>query len=476
MAIRNNTTYLTLLFLAVASTACHIPGNLQKTENRSVPAAYRNSMDTTNIAHINWADYFSDSNLVALIDTALLHNQELNIVQQEIAISQNEIRARKGEYLPFIGVAAAGDYEKTGRYTWRNGVEENINNVKDPELLESRSDFIFGATASWELDVWKKLRNAKAAAAEKYLAGIEGRHFLVTTLIAELAASYYELMMLDNLVEIVEKNVLLQQDALTVAREQKEAAKLTQLAVNRFEAQLLRTQNILNDLRQRIIETENRINFLSGRFPSPIKRNSSAFFSLFPDTLQAGIPSQLLTNRPDIRRAEHDLAATRLEVKAARANFYPSFRITAQSGFQAFNPVYLVNPEALVFNLAGDLAAPLVNRNSIKASYYTANAKQVQAAYAYEQTVLQAHVDVVNELARLENTRKSVETKSQEVSLRTQSVAIAGSLFNSARADYVEVLFSQEEVLDARMELTEIQMQLIRAKINLYRALGGGWR
>ena len=469
-----NRSFITALIIASLGGCVPLLKNT-KTENKAVPSSFNNSTDTVTIGKLKWKDYFSDPNLIALIDTALKNNQELNIIKQEIEISKNEVRARKGEYLPFLGLITGAGYEKIGKYTWRGGIEENIDLKHNPETIESKSDFLIGVSASWELDIWKKLHNSKKAAFARYLSSIEGKNFMVTTLIAEIANSYYELMAFDNLLDIVQKNILVQNDALKVVKGQKDAAKVTQLAVNRFEAQLLNTQNLQYEINQKITETENRINFLTGRFPIPIQRSSADFYILTIDSVQIGIPSQLLINRPDIRQAEKELVAAKLDIKVARANFYPSIRITAQSGFQAFNPKYLVNPQAMVYNLAGELVAPLINRNAIKATYYSANAKQIQAVFKYEQTILKSHIDVLNELAKIDNYSKSYATKSKEVNILVQSVTIANNLFNSARADYAEVLLTQREVLDSKMELIEIKMKQINTKINIYKALGGGW-
>jgi outer membrane protein TolC len=183
----------------------------------------------------------------------------------------------------------------------------------------------------------------------------------------------------------------------------------------------------------------------------------------------------LLANRPDIRQAEKELVAAKLNVKAARSNFYPSVRITARSGFQSFNPLHVVNPAALIYNLAGDLMAPLINKKAITATYANANATQIQAMYKYEQTILNAYVNVMNELAKIENYAQSYNSKLKQVNILIQSITIANNLFNSARADYNEVLLTQREVLESKMELIEIKMKQINAKINIYKALGGGW-
>lgn len=450
--------------------------NNTKNENKSVPNSFVGSKDTLNIAKVKWKQYFDDPNLIALIDTALKNNQELNIMTQEIEMSKNEIRARKGEYLPFVGLQAAAGAEKLGKYTWRGGVEDNLVLKNNPEVIESKSDYLIGANASWEIDVWKKLRNAKKVAVYKYLSTIEGKNFMITNLIAEIANSYYELMALDNMLELLQNNMRIQSDALRVVKEEKNAAKVSQLAVNRFEAQLLHTQNLQFEVKQQIIETENRINFLTARFQAPIKRNSVIFFDLATDSIQSGVPSQLLANRPDIKQAELALSAAKLDLKVARANFYPSIKITAGVGFNAFDPSLLINPKSLIYNLAGDLVAPLVNRNAIKANYYISNAKQVQAVYNYEKTILNAHLDVVNQLSRMNNYEQSYNTKAKEVDILNQSVGISNSLFQSARADYMEVLLTQREALESKIELIEIKVKQMNAKVQIYRALGGGWK
>ncbi|HCB44791.1 MAG TPA: RND transporter, partial [Algoriphagus sp.] len=192
--------------------------------------------------------------------------------------------------------------------------------------------------------------------------------------------------------------------------------------------------------------------------------------------VQAEIPSQLLINRPDIRQAELELAAAKLDVKVARANFYPSFRITAGLGFQAFNARYLLtSPESMLYGLAGDLMAPLVNRNAIKAQYQTANSKQLQAVYEYEQRILNGYYEVSNQMAKISNLEQSANLKARQVQALTESIAISSSLFRSARADYMEVLLTQRDALESKMELIETKAQQMNAMVHLYQALGGGW-
>ena len=462
--------------VCLGCTACKIPALIEKNEDKTVPANYYNSQDTINSAKLNWKEYFSDPNLTALIDTALKNNQELNITLQEIEIARNEIRARKGEYLPFVGIKAGAGVEKVARYTSRGAMEANTEIKPGKEMPEPLADFDLAVQATWEIDAWHKLHNAKKAAVNRYLSTVEGKNFVITNLIAEIANSYYELLALDNQLDIVKKNIDIQNNALEIVKLQKEATRVTELAVKKFEAEVLNTKSLRYDILQQITETENRINFLLGRQPQPVLRNAQAFNAFVPNAVHAGVPSQLLANRPDIKQAELDLAAAKLDVKVAKAQFYPSLGISASVGYQAFNPSYLFRtPESVLYSLAGDLVAPLVNKNAIKATYYNANAKQIQAVYNYERTILNAYFEVANQLAKINNLEKSYDLKAKQVEALTQSIDISNDLFRSARADYMEVLLTQRDALESKFELVETKKKQMNAIVNIYQALGGGW-
>jgi NodT family efflux transporter outer membrane factor (OMF) lipoprotein len=463
--------------LALAVGACKTPALVQKQENRTVPSSYVGGApdSTNNVGQVRWREFFTDPNLVALIDTALVRNQELNITRQELEIAQQEVRLRKGEYLPFVGLGAQAAADRVGRYTLQGATEETVD-IHERRTPDPLTNFQIGAFASWEVDIWHKLRNARKAAVSRYLASVEGRNFTTTNLIAEIANSYYELLALDNQLAIVRQNIEIQTNALRAVQMQKDAARVTELAVKRFEAQVQNTRSRQFTIQQRITETENRINFLVGRYPQPVVRNDQTFNELVPKVVQAGVPAQLLQNRPDIRQAEQNLAAAKLDVQVARANFYPRLSIDAAAGFQAFRPGLLINaPESMLLTLAGNAAAPLINRNGIKALYYSANARQTQAAFEYERTILNGYIEVANQLANISNLQRSYEAKSREVEALNQSISISNSLFNSARADYTEVLFTQRDALESKFDLIETKMQQLNATVNVYRALGGGW-
>jgi NodT family efflux transporter outer membrane factor (OMF) lipoprotein len=457
--------------------ACSVPSVVQKTENSKTPETFKGaSGDSLNSAKIKWRDFFTDPYLISLIDTALRRNQELNIILQDINIANNEVRARKGAYLPFVNIGGGAGFDKSGRYT-RQGAVDASTNIENGKLIpEVLPDYLLAANVSWEVDIWKKLRNARKSAVYNYLGTTAGKNFMVTNLVAEIANSFYELMALDNQLFIIKQNIEIQTNALEIVKLEKKAAKVTELAVRRFEAEVLKNRSRIPRVQQAIIETENHINFLIGRFPQPIQRNSWTFIDLVPDSIHAGIPSQLLMNRPDIKQAELDLAAAKLDVKVARMYFYPSLNITGAIGFEAFNPAYLISkPESMMYNLGAGLFGPLINRNAIKATYYSASARQIQAAFNYERTILTAYIEVANQLSNIGNLKKSYEMRARQVETLTRSIDFSTSLFKSARADYMEVLLTQRDALDSKFELIETKRMQMNAMVNIYRALGGGW-
>jgi multidrug efflux system outer membrane protein len=461
--------------LAAACAAGCVPslnGNEPREPNKKLPSSFgAASTDTTSAAQRTWSELFGSAELRALIGTALKNNQELNAQLQEIIVARNEVSARQGEYLPKVNAGAGAGVEKVGKHT-SQGASDEANGV--PENL---GNFTFGLSGSWEVDVWKRLRNAAKAAGLRYLATIEARNFMVTQIVAEIARSYYELITIDNQLDVLKRNIEIQKNALEVVKVEKVAARVTELAVQRFEAEVLKNQSHLYDLEQERVQAENRINFLVGRYPQPVNRSAAELKAPLPDVFQSGVPAQLLENRPDVRQAELMLEASKLDVKVAKAAFYPSLSIDAGVGYRSFNIEHLVTtPESLMYGVAGNLTAPLLNRAAITAQYRSANAKQLQAVFNYEKTLLQAFTDVVNQLALIENLKKSYELQSKQVETLAKSVESSNILFQAARADYMEVLLTRRDSLEAEMGQIETKRRQLHAMVNVYQALGGGWR
>jgi len=452
---------------------------LEKKPTFNVPTKYdtpqlKGSISIDSAASISWRHFFSDPYLVSLIETALANNQEFNIAIQDIQIAANEVKERQAAYLPKVGLGGGGSYIKPSENT-PEGVLDKITErgfYRYPDF-----NLNLGPSLSWEVDIWKKLRNAKEAARLRMVAQYEVRNFLISRLVTEIARNYYELMALDTSLKILDENISIQEAAFHKMQLLKRYAKANQLAVNRFEAQLLKTKSQRFETKQSIVEKENRLKFLCGIYAeAPILRSSDQFMTMPVDELQTGVPAQLLENRADIRQAAAAIKATKLDLKSVKAELYPSVAITAGSGFSGFSPALLFKPQSLLYNAIGDISVPLINRKAIIARIQTADARQTQAVLTYEQTLLKAYTDVLNQVSNIRNMQQAFDMKKAEVVLLDQSTVIANDLFKYAKATYVEVLLTQEEKLNAEKELVEVKLNLVGSRLNLYRALGGGWR
>jgi len=434
------------------------------------------AQDKSNSASVNWKELFDDPDLLGLIKVAIENNKEVNIMLQRMNTAQNEIQERKGEYLPFVGLGVGADVEKVGHYTRDGAAERALHIVDEEEIPEYLGNYQFGLYSSWEIDVWKKLRNSAQVAALEYMASKEGKNFLVTNLVAEIAHSYYELVALDNQLMNLEQNIELQKEGIEVVKQLKQYGRANMVAIKRYQGEVSKNKSEIYEILQEIIEVENKINFLMGRVPQPIRRASGGFLELTPKMIQTGIPSQLLQNRPDIRQAELELNAAELNIDVARANFYPSLEIKAGIGYQAFQTQYLFSPESMAVSLAGEIMAPIFNRNAIIANHKNANARQIQAAYEYEQTVINAFTEVANKISNISNLEQQYQLKRDQVDKLIESIELVNQLFVSGRAEYLEILLTQREALEAKMELIEIKQKQVVGTVDMYRALGGGWQ
>lgn len=239
---------------------------------------------------------------------------------------------------------------------------------------------------------------------------------------------------------------------------------------------MLNLQSFRLEIVQQITETESRINFLAGRYPQPVVRDTFSFATTIPAQVKMGIPSALLRNRPDIRQAELEMMAAKADVQSAKAAFYPSVNIIAGVGLQAFKPELLFKPESTIYGLLGSLTAPLINKSAIKAEFNRANAIQLEALYNYQKSIVNGYVEVYNEMLRIKNLQQVFELKTQEVSVLTQSIDISTDLFRFGRANYLEVLITQQNALQSGLELINTKKNQFLSTVNIYKALGGGWR
>jgi NodT family efflux transporter outer membrane factor (OMF) lipoprotein len=409
-----------------------------------------------------------------LIDQALAANRELLALNEEVEVARNEFLARTGAYLPFAALRGSVGVDKPSLFTPLGAAEKDLEFLPGHHFPDPLPNFLLSLDFFWRLDIWRELRNARDAAAQRYFAAIERRNYFVTRLIAEIAENYFALMALDQRLTNLDRIIELQQDSLEIARRRFKAGRTSDLPVERFLASIRKFQSDKLIVRQDIIQAENRINFLVNRFPQPVERISARFYDLkFP--LSVGVPAQLLQYRPDVRQAERELEAAGLDVKVARAHFFPRVDLTGGVGYQAFDLRYLFwTPEALIYNVAADLVVPLINKRAIQAEFRTANARQLESVYNYQRVILNAFTEVVNRLSKVENYGRSIQIKRQQLEALEAAVEIANRLYQAARTEYLDVLIAQRDLWDARLELIETRQQQLDAIAMAYQALGGG--
>jgi multidrug efflux system outer membrane protein len=442
-----------------------------------LPESFGGVNDSISSASRGWREYFRDPGLTVLIDTALKNNLDLLTAFQRIEMARSNVRMSKGAMLPMVSAYASAAQRKFGLYTM-DGAGNITTPIDGEELVPIHlPDYYVGFQASWELDIWGKLRNRKVAALSRYLASVEGRNWAITNLVSEVASNYYELLSLDQQLDIIKETIALQENAFNIITIQKQAGKANELAVKQFEAQFINSKALELEMKQAILETENKINFLLGRYPQPIARSKSLLTSYVVVNPDIGLPSDLLRFRPDVKQAELDLLAAKADVRSARAAFYPSLNITGTYGFQAFKTAYLfTSPQSTAYTLLGGLTAPLINRSAIKAEFRNAKASQIEAMYNYQKAVLNGYIEVYNELFSIRNLDSVYTLKNREVELLNQSIETSSELFRTGRANYLEIIITQQNALQARLDLVNLRKRQFDSSLNLYKALGGGWQ
>ncbi|RCH55106.1 TolC family protein [Mucilaginibacter hurinus] len=473
--------YILLSIPAIlVTTGCQNYKVATTTANIKLPATYTGVTDTLSIARLPIKQFFADPYLVNLIDTAIAANPDILTALQRVEMAKANLRFNASKLLPQINITGNAGVEKYGDYTM-NGVgnydtnfSPNINN--NQRIPNPVPNYFLGFQSSWEIDLWGKLNNRKKAAYARFLASNHGYRLVITSLTAQIAQAYYQLLALDTELGIIKKNIGLQENALEIVKIQKQGGRATELAVQQFQAQLLRTKGLEYSTRQQIKETENRLNFLTGGFDRPVARDSSITSAALPPLLAAGIPSQLLLNRPDIQAAELELKAMNADIKAARANFLPSLTLTPYVGYNAFKAALLFDPGSVTYGVLGGLTAPLFNRKMLKAELERTIAESKVAVYNYQKNILAGFQEVSNGLNGIENYNRFYRMKEQELQALNNALSVANDLYLVGRANYLEIITAQRSVLDAELELANTKRNIFLSAVNLYQAVGGGWR
>jgi outer membrane protein, multidrug efflux system len=473
------------LYLASASLfiySCSVPKELNTEKKIVPPPAFRVDvpMDTS-YQQVNWNTYFKDPYLVGLIDTAIQYNMDLQMANQRIYASRANLMASKNALLPQVNAAVSTGVTRFGDYTI-DGVgnfdtNKSINIDEKQQIPNPVPDYWAGIHTSWEIGFSGKLQHRKKANYHKLLASEYGKQYLTTQLVAEVARLYYELLTLDTELEIIKRNILLQERANEIVAIQKESGRINELAVKQFQAQVLKSKSLESIKQQEIVETENALNTVIGRYPQKIHRKDTIDIGDIPAMLKAGVPSNLLRNRPDIQQSEKEYLASTYQLKSAKAMFYPSITIQSNVGVNAFkSSLWFDYPASLAYGVLGGVSAPLLNRNQVMSNYRNAYAEKNEAFLKYQKSVLSGVEEVSTEMNRMKSYQRVSELKTAEVETLIQAVGISNELFLTGYANYIEVLMVRQNRLESELQLAQAHKQQFFSSIFLYRALGGGWK
>lgn len=477
--LNKNRSVFSLLFLVLLA-GCQVYAPTQRPQPAVPPVSFTGGTDSASVGDLDWKTFFSDPDLERLIDTAMANNPDLRIATQRIEMARANFEVSRASLLPSINAVGSAGVDKFGKYTM-NGVGNYDTNLSDNITSDRRipnptPDFFLGLRSSWEIDIWGKLKNRRKASFVRFLASEQGRHLVKTALVAEVARLYYNLIALDSELSIIRQNIILQERAVQLVDVQKAAGRVTELAVQQFSAQLLGTRSLEVQVQQQIVETENQLNRLLGRYPQPISRSKTINSQELPATVAAGIPAQMLRRRPDIRQAELELEASHIDVDVARAQFLPSLTLTPYVGLNTFRAATLFDPGSLAAGVVGGLVGPVINRRALRANYGFSVAQSREALYRYQQSILTGFSEVVSNLKGIENYRKVADFQAREVDALGRAVSISNDLFRSGYASYLEVITAQRSVLDAELGFIRTRQAQYNSLIDLYRSLGGGWQ
>lgn len=465
-----------LLFLC----SCNINRISETSKKIDIPDSFNADTSSLSIADLSPKDFFTDTTLHKLIDSALINNPDLSIAAERIAIAQSDVLLKRAPLLPSINANVTAGIDKYGKYTM-NGVGNFDTNLSpnisgDQKIPSPTPDLFVGFQSYWEIDIWGKLKNRKHAAMKRLLASEKGRQTVITSLVADIAILYYRLLSLNGKMDILRKNIELQEQGLQMIEIQKEGGKVTQLAVEQFSAQLLNTKSEEKKVYQQIVETETKINYYLGRYPQSLPLYKTIEDQIFPKKINSGIPSKMLLRRPDIQQAELNLEANDLEVKAARQAFLPSLTISPYAGINAFKPEILINPASFAFGFISGLSMPLFNRRALKANYQNRMSNKKISLIEYKKSILVAYGEVINHLKGIDNYQQIYQYKDEQTQRLQHAASTANDLFMGGYASYLEVIIAQKNVLDAEIELIDARNSQFIMLVNLYRSLGGGWR
>lgn len=427
-----------------------------------------NSNDTITLADVPWSEMFPDTHLQNLIAEALQNNYDLKIAIERINEADAVFKQSQLAYLPSVNANAALSYNIASL--------SNINLPPNVTIDRSTTPFQLAASSSWEPDIWGRIRSAEEAAYARLWQTDAVKRGVQTQIIANLAGLYFQLLGLDENLRITQEAIEIRREDVETMKALKEAAYVTGAAVVQSEANLYAAQVSLPDLKRSIREIENVIAVLTGKTPGPVERSTLAQQRTNYE-LNTGVPLQLLNNRPDVQAAEYAFRAAFENTNIARASFYPNLSISATGGISTFRLQNLFKSSPWFLTLGGNLSQVIFNRGQLKMQLSVAESQQMQAYYAFQQSLLTAGQEVSDALYAYETALEKQGTRSSQVASLEKAVEFNKELLRfSSATNYTDVLFAEQTHLQAQLAGVSDKMQELEAIVELYRALGGGWK
>ncbi|MFA4868743.1 MAG: efflux transporter outer membrane subunit [Pedobacter sp.] len=433
-----------------------------------VPDHFRNSFrpDSSSIVNQTVSDFFREMELIDLIDTALIRNFDMQIAFENIESARQIIRQAKMEYLPQLNFQVTGSTSRPSNNGFNTAQLLNTNHIED---------FNAGLNLSWEADIWGKIKSQKKAAVAGYFQTEEAKNAIQTQLIASVAQGYYSLMTLDAQIDIAERNLALTNSTLKMIKLQFDAGQVSSLAIQQAKAQQLVAAQLIPRLQQEITIQENALSLLTGHLPGIIKRSANLEYTLVNESTAAGFPSAMVNKRPDVKNAELSLSIANAKLGIAKANLYPSLRITASGGVNSLKASNWFNIPASLFGMvAGGITQPLLQKRMLKTQYELAKIDREKAVIQFRYSVLNAVTEVSDELVKIEKLKQQYAISKEKVNTLQLAVKNANLLFASGMANYLEVITAQSNSLQSELELATIKNEQLNARVELYRTLGGG--
>jgi outer membrane protein TolC len=440
---------------------------------------YRQPNEQVSVSDVQ-ACWKRDSLLVQLIDSVLVRSNDIKIGFLEMVASRADFMYQRGVRMPTVGGIVQPSVRRFGKYTM-DGIgnfDTNFSpNITDDQIIpKNLPDLQMGLQSSWEWDVWGKLAKRKKASALRYLATESGQQWLITSLVAEVAGAYGQLVALDQELDILKSNIAIQRKAFELVQVQKEAGVVNESAVQQLEAQWLNSRAQEGGVLQQITVLENQIRYYLNKPTGDIKRAPYPFQCALDSTLFANVKIDQLEKRPDIRQAKLNLSAAFESKESAELALKPSIVLSGILGVQGFQPAYLFQlPASMAYQFLGGITTPWLNRSAIKADILRSDAQWKAQDLAYQNALVKGYLEWDTQVKSLAYLQKQQQLKQREVLLTKGAITTVGTLFLTANASYLEVLTAQQNALRSELELLEISRNQWMRAITLYRVLGGGW-